>query len=247
MDLPLQLLLLKGMEEAGMNNFLFSEFDTAELLVEALANQIALKLNEAIKKKNKACLAVSGGSTPKKLFEKLSHKDLEWEKVVVTLVDERWVDVGSTDSNENLVKTHLLINKAKAASFIGLKNDATKASEGVVILEDSLHTVASLDVVVLGMGNDAHTASFFPHAKELKKALETKQKCCATTASVEPKERMTLSRSFLLSADFLCLHIEGEAKRAVFDNTTQSDDIDTMPIIAMMQQSKPLLEVFYAK
>jgi 6-phosphogluconolactonase len=237
------------MEEAGMaNNYYdFISFASSETLVEVLYQKIINILADSISEKGFANLAVSGGSTPKKLFNKLSRANIDWEKVRVTLVDERWVDKSSEMSNEKLVRDNLLINGAKKATFYGLKTDELLAKNSVSCLGVTLEKLFNqLDVVVLGMGIDGHTASFFPHSAELEFALNTRDLVCATTATVEPKERITLSRNFLLSTQNLFLHIEGKEKKEVFLNASKSDDILSMPIISMMQQQKPLLEVYYA-
>ena len=237
------------MGEVGManNNFDFLEFQTRETLTQKLKEKIAQSLTYAIEKKGFATLVLSGGSTPLQLFKKLSLEDLAWEKVKITLVDERWVQNNSDKSNERLVRENLLVNYASKANFFPLKIDEEFAKNGVNALEKNLEEFSSkLDVVVLGMGLDGHTASFFPHAAELEEALNTKSLVCATTASVEPKERITLSRSYLLSATNLFLHIETKEKKDVFLKASESDDYALMPIISMMQQQEPLLEVYYA-
>ncbi len=228
------------------NKFKMSGFSSSEELVDELSEKLASLLKDAIETRGRACMAVSGGSTPKKLFEKLSTFDLDWAKVTITLVDERWVDVNSSQSNEFLVKESLLQNQAQNAKFISLKNEMIMGEEALLITRNRLKSVDKLDVVVLGMGGDAHTASFFPNMEELEDVLNAKESCCSSTASVEPYSRITLSRSFLLSAERLILHIEGENKKKVFDVAFQSDDYKNMPIISMMRQEKPLMEVYYA-
>lgn len=229
------------------NHFILNSFEDKRSLVESLSKRILTNLNSAINEKGYATMALSGGSTPKKLFASLSNIDFPWEKVCVTLVDERWVDASSDASNERLIRENLMQNLAKELTFIPLKNSAISAKEGVTKLEETLESSCdALDVVILGMGADAHTASFFPHSRELEFALSTENLCCATTASVEPKERMTLSRSFLLKTKNLILHIEGENKKDVFEKATESSNFSSMPIISMMQQTKPILEVYYA-
>lgn len=228
------------------NNYKINSFANDEVLSDALYERIVSELNDSIHEKGRAYLAVSGGNTPKKMFKKLSYADLPWEKVTVTLVDERWVEPNHEKSNENLVKKHLLQNKAQSAHFIPLKNVSITAKEGEKTTQNRLKAIDGFSVVILGMGDDAHTASFFPNAKELDTAFHTKEYCCATTATVEPFARMTLSRSFLLNTKTLILHIEGEKKKEVFDRACASDDMYEKPIISMMQQEKPILEVYYA-
>jgi 6-phosphogluconolactonase len=237
------------MGEAGMenNHYIFNTFDNRAVLVESLSKRIINNLNLAIKEKGFACLVLSGGSTPKKLLSTLSQINFAWEKVHVTLVDERWVDPSSQESNEKLVCDYLMQGFAKAINFLLLKNGAPTAKDGVKETEEKLkHFCDNIDIAILGMGKDAHTASFFPNTDELEFALTTKQLCCPTTATVEPKERITLSRSFLLQAKNLILHIEGREKEKVFEEASKASEVTQMPIIAMMQQEKPILEVYYA-
>ena len=229
-------------------HYILHEFASKNHLVEALKERIVSQLREVIADKGYATLALSGGSTPKRLFQELSQVPLKWERVYVTLVDERWVDASSDASNEKLVRENLLVNAAEKASFAPLKTSHTTAKEAVPVLCESMKKLFSeLDVVVLGMGLDAHTASFFPKTEELQEALSTQEFVCATTATAEPKERITLSRSFLLTAKTLILHIEGVQKRSVFLEATDSDDTEHMPIISMMLQEHPTLEVYYAE
>jgi 6-phosphogluconolactonase len=237
------------MGEVGMenNHFKLIDFKTREALVESLKQDIVDALSDAIAQKGFATLVLSGGSTPVELLKRLSVVEFAWEKVRVTLVDERWVDTSSEKSNEKLVRTHFLVNNAKNARFFHLKTDGKYAKDSLTTVGVTLEKLShELDVVVLGMGLDGHTASFFPHSKELEHALSTDDLVCATTATLEPKERITLSRSYLISATHLFLHIEGKEKKEVFTRASKSDDVSSMPIIAMMQQTQPLLEVYYA-
>jgi len=228
------------------NNHKLHTFTSSDALVTNLSSRILNDLQLAIETKGEAFLAVSGGSTPKKLFLALAQSELEWSKVTITLVDERWVGPYHVQSNEKLVREHLIQNKASEAQFIGLKNNFAKATQGVAATAEELKKISSFDVVVLGMGEDGHTASFFPHAYNLEELLTSNDLCCATEATAKPKERITLSKNFLLTASSLLLHIEGKKKKTVFERASQSDDIEDMPIVSMMQQTKPTLEVYYA-
>jgi len=235
------------MDEVGMkNNYQFNSFHNSDALVEVLSKRIEKEIEDALVQKKRVSIAFSGGSTPKKLLQKLSKADIEWPRVDVLLVDERWVSTSSNYSNEHFLRENFFINSAKHAVLIPLKNAIVEPSDAQIVTNNSLEKIKKLDIVILGMGEDGHTASFFPHMKELDFALNTHMYCSSATANTEPTKRMSLSRSFLLSAKSLILHIEGEKKKDVFDKASQSDDFSSMPIIAMMQQKEPILEVYYA-
>lgn len=122
----------------------FHSFQNREKLLGKLTVTIADILLQGISENGQASLAVSGGSTPVDLFKKLSSLSLPWKHISICLVDERWVEPDDTDSNEKLVRTHLLQNHAAAASFTGMKNAAATASEGVQQCERNLQKIDPL-------------------------------------------------------------------------------------------------------
>ena len=113
-------------------------FDDGETAAKTLAHAVEARLREGIARRGRASLVASGGSTPKRLYEHLSHAELDWSKVAIVLADERWVDPGLTGSNETFLKTHLVQNNAKAASFIGLKTAAANPQAGLEEIEARL-------------------------------------------------------------------------------------------------------------
>jgi len=235
------------MVEVGMmnSNINFHAFETKEELVKKFANQIAFDLRESIIANGRATLIVSGGSTPKALFETLRERDIDWEKVTVGLCDERWVDVSHDDSNEKLVKTLLLQGKASKANFVGMYHDKESALVCDARVRESLYP---FDVVILGMGADGHTASLFPHNPQLEEGfdLENKNLCIMIEPTTAPHTRMSLTRSAILSAKHLYLHFEGEEKLAVYKEALAGEDMYTMPIRAFLHQDQKDLEVYYA-
>lgn len=185
--------------------------------VDTLAIKIAEKLQEVITKKGKATLAVSGGKSPITLFEKLSKAAIDWSKVTITLVDERFTAVDHEDSNENLVRKHLLINNAEQAYFIGLvttRNILTSVSNANLKIDN-------IDVAVLGMGEDGHTASIFPCCDELDTALDTKlttEKYLITRPKNANYERIGLSLSGILEVANVYISISCEKKLSIIES-----------------------------
>jgi len=209
-----------------------------EQLAASLATAVAAQLRLALAARPRASLAVSGGRTPTEMLQQLSQQALDWHRVDVTLADERWVDEQNSASNAALVKTWLLKNNAENATFYPLFNGANSAALGQVHCQQQLqHMHWPLDVLVLGMGDDGHTASLFPLCPALPQALSTQDLCIATQAPVDPTQRMSLSANALMQAQHIHLHIEGAAKLQVLEQATALQDRNQMPIYTFIQQT----------
>ncbi|MCL1065588.1 6-phosphogluconolactonase [Shewanella olleyana] len=225
----------------------FKSFDTPSDLEAKLAEKIATQLQDAVDSRGKASLVVSGGSTPLKLFKLLSNKAIDWSDVYVTLADERWVDAEANDSNERLVREHLLQNRAASAKFRGLKNMFESPEKGCDMTIESLANFPKpFDVVVLGMGTDGHTCSWFPCSAELENAFTTDALCAAVNPTTAPHARITLSKGAILNSRQIYLHLVGESKLSVYRQALQADDVNEMPIRAVLAQRKTPVDVFYS-
>lgn len=231
----------------GVDEFL--EYPSSEQLVAALAVRISALLREGIRECGQASLAVSGGSTPVPLFNRLAETELEWNKVTVFLVDERWVETDDPDSNEKMVHRHLLRDKAAAASFIGMKNEAATASTGEAACEKRLRQLPwPCDCLILGMGNDGHTASLFPGAANLDAAvdLHSGRICMAIRPPAAPHERITLTLPAILNSRQLILHLQGEEKKRVLARAQEAGVADEMPIRFILRQRTTPLAVYWS-
>lgn len=200
----------------------------------ALANEVATRLAQGIAKRGKGYLVVSGGSTPLQLFSLLSQTEIDWEKVVVLLADERWVDAQHDDSNERMVRTALLTNRAAAAEFISLVGELDNADDNVSSISQHLLDMPRFDVVILGMGEDAHTASLFPCSEEIAEGLKTDQGALITRPTTAPHQRISLSRQRLLNTEYGVVHIVGDTKRSVAEQATRCGEALTYPISAFI-------------
>lgn len=221
--------------------FTLKKYPNSQLLIEDLAAYIVKDLKQAIEKKGHASIAVSGGKTPIPLFKLLSQQDLDWHNVFITLVDDRWVDDTDDASNEKLVLTYLLQNKAKLANFVGLKNSCDNPFDGAEITDKILNKIPMpLDVLILGMGEDGHTASLFPGAANLRAGLDMKsgRKVVGMTPLTAPLDRITLTLPTILDSQNIYLHLVGESKMQVLQQAEKGDDINQMPIRAILQQNK---------
>lgn len=215
-------------------------------LAQTLATIVAADLANALSEREQATLAVSGGSTPKPFFEALSQVDLDWSRILITLVDERWVDDTHADSNARLVHNHLLTGRAAGAQFIGLKTPGADVFAAETQSAEQLQAFEQADVIVLGMGTDGHTASFFPGASTLDAALdpESNLRCIGVRPPAAPHDRMTLTLSLLLRAKKLYLHVTGIEKRKLLDEV-EAGHGSSYPVAAVCQ-GRPDLQVHYA-
>ena len=224
-----------------------NKFENSTLLNEAFSQEIADKLQAGINQNGSASLLVSGGNTPKPMFLMLSNKDIEWNKVNIALVDDRWVDLTDPASNEAMVNEALLINKASAANFIGMKTEHDNAFDAESAVSDKFKEVKRpFDVVILGMGEDGHTASIFPCCAQLEEALTTTKDIMATEPTTAPHQRMTFTKTALLNSKQLYLHLVGESKEAVLLDVAAGSDEKQAPIRAFLNQSNVPMSVMLA-
>jgi len=227
----------------------FIEFGHTSGLNRELTERIQQLLGDGIRHRGQASLVVSGGTTPVALFEALSGADLSWEKVVISLADERWVDPGSPDSNERLVRTHLLKNKAAAATFIGMKTPGGNAGAGEAACAMRIRQIpVPFDVLILGMGDDGHTASLFPGDAALRGALDmaSEKICTSVSPPAAPHDRMTLTLPALLNSRRIFVHIVGEKKRQVYETAIAGESPEDMPIRAILNQKRVPVTIWWA-
>ena len=223
------------------------EYASKEALAAGFADVIARHLSDAVAANGRAVLAVSGGSTPKALFKALSTRALDWSAVSVLPVDERWVPEDSERSNARLVRENLLVNEARAAGFVSLHHPAAEPETGLDHVRLAVDALPRpFDVVILGMGTDGHTASFFPGGDLLARAMarDTVETVVPMRAPGAGEPRVTLTLPLIVEARHLFLHIEGEEKRAVLRAAEAGEDVEEMPVRAVLDAAN--LEVVWA-
>jgi 6-phosphogluconolactonase len=210
----------------------------------AAAVAIAASLRRDLMALPRARLLVSGGTTPAPVFDALARAPLEWERVDIALVDERWLRPDDPDSNAHLVREHLLRGNAAAARFEPLTRPGRSIEEAVA--DANLHARQPAGIVVLGMGDDGHTASLFPRMRGLDDALESRNAYVAVDASgcagAGPwPRRISLTPAGLAPAPTRLLLLRGPGKRERFERALAGSDMRAMPVrLAFLTPGAPL-------
>lgn len=227
----------------------FHCFPDPAALAESLAAIVADNLRTALTTRGVASLVLSGGNTPKRFLQALSLQSLPWKNVVVTLVDERWVPESNERSNARLLRENLLHGPAAEACFLPLYRDTPEPEQALAGIERDLASLpAPFDAVVLGMGSDGHTASFFPGGDRLADALDPAGAAMALPmrAPGAGEPRITLALPPLLAARHLYLHMEGVAKLRILEDAIAGTGAGAgYPIRSVLQHATSPVQVFY--
>ncbi|MGY6662841.1 MAG: 6-phosphogluconolactonase [Glycocaulis sp.] len=231
----------------------FIPFENSDAASAALADALAHTLQDALAARARASLIVSGGSTPEPVYRRLSVTDLDWARIDVVLADERWVEPGEEGSNADFIRRTLLTGKAAQAPFTGLKSPGARPSDGLQTTEARLAALNwPADCAVLGMGDDGHTLSWFPHADGLDAALSADgARVAAITARPSAVTgpwtgRITLTLRALEGVKLCALLIRGDAKRAALGKALLPGPVEDMPVRALLNHASLDLKIFWS-
>jgi 6-phosphogluconolactonase len=208
------------------------EFSTRAEASAALAAELVSVLESVLEAGGHPALIVSGGSSPLQLFHRLSEYPIDWPRVRIVPSDERDVPLDHPERNESMIRRELLRDEAAGAELISLlpPGDIPR----------------SFDAVVLGMGDDGHTASLFPDSPDLSKALSSDGPLVRLAVPRLAKERISLTPAALLNTRALYLLFFGEKKRAVLDAALDGSDTGEYPVRVVLNQVQVPLTVYYA-
>lgn len=222
-------------------------YDNMEETIEYLLPDVITSIQTSLDKWNVCALALAGGNTPKPFYKELGDTDLPWEKVKVTLTDERWVPTDHEDSNEAMLKK-CLIKQLDKTNFVGLKNNEQDIKKGCEISKSVLQkSIKKIDVVVLGMGEDGHFASIFPDAENLSELLnENTLEPCLPVTPKGKQSRISLTYAYLLTANVIYLLISGDRKKRIIEMITNKvDGYQDYPIAKLLNQTACPVHIYW--
>lgn len=216
-------------------------FTDIESLSQGFAEHAATVLQQALIRKPQTSLVVPGGGTPRHYLPVLAKCPLPWERISITLSDERWVDTSDEQSNEHLVRTHLLAHLPANARFIGLKTQHANPFDAIGAIHHRLSSLPlPLGLTVLGLGEDGHIASLFPG---MQADVRSPYHCVAAAPPLAPSLRISLSLDMLAQSEHIALVVTGAAKRQLLDRLDRHAD-PKLPVEWLCQRSDAKITVF---
>jgi len=225
----------------------FRIFESREAASAALAHYISEALTVAIAERGTASCVVSGGASPVRMYRTLRQHDLSWEKVVLVPSDERLVAVDHDDSNEGMIRGELIQEAATAARFLSLAEAGISDRTQLSHVNSQLAELARpLDIVLLGMGEDGHTASLFPDSPDITDAIRSNDFCVIQQPEGCAVARLTLTPALLLDARKIVLLFFGQRKRDVYDRAVAGGNPEELPVRFLLQQSVTPVVTFWA-
>ena len=214
------------------------KYPDAEMMAMDLADVLAAELNAILNTKERVTLVVPGGTTPGPVFDILCGVPLAWDRVNVMLTDERWVPETHARSNSRLLKERLLVDKAAAAEFIPMYLDFDTPEAALPDLSRAIGPLLPIDVLLLGMGDDMHTASLFAGADRLADAFDVSAPLLMpmrNSGSDEP--RVTLTAPVLHGAMTTHVVFTGKSKSKALKVAHKLNDPLKAPISAFLKGS----------
>jgi 6-phosphogluconolactonase len=222
-------------------------FASRDALFDATASVLVAALNDAVAKRGQAGFAATGGSTPAPVYDRLATLTLPWDKVTVTLTDERFVPPSDPSSNEGLVRRHLLVGEAAKAGFAPLYFEGSGPQEAADKAQDGVAAVLPFGVVLLGVGGDGHFASLFPGNPALAAGLDPKTErsvIAVPPGSPAPElPRISLTFQALIQSSLIVLLVTGEAKKALLEGPVDP----SLPIAAILNQDRAPVRILWAE
>lgn len=220
----------------------------AEEAAQALADAVADRLRARLAQSTGASLLLSGGRTPARFQQLLSQKALDWSKVSISLADDRWLPPDHIDSNEWLLRKNLLTGPAAAARFVPLVDITCSPEQHLANAELALDTLAKpLDAIVLGVGDDGHTASLFPDAMETLAAMnpDNARRLAIIRPASAPYTRISATLRTLLDARIIYILVQGDSKRAALEAACRSG-CKPLAIAAILHQLDVPVHLYFS-
>jgi len=196
-------------------------YESVESLARSVADLVIASAAQAIEERGVFHWALAGGSSPKLCYEMLRNAPMDWSKVHVWLGDERCLPVGDSERNDRMACEALLKHVAISEAQIHLIHAELGAEQGARDYANRLAAIDALDLILLGMGEDGHTASLFPNNPAL---LSDDLAVAVYNSPKPPSERVSMGYRTIKAARQRVMMVTGEGKRDVFERLCSGED-----------------------
>jgi 6-phosphogluconolactonase len=225
----------------------FHEYASRDEAGRAIAEHVALLLRAGIRRRGRAAMIASGGESPRVLYALLREEDVAWDRVAVVPSDERCVAPNDPASNAGMLRATLLTSGAAAAALVELFDTDLPGAEGLARTAGALASLPRpFNVVVLGLGEDGHTASLFPDSPDIDRALAGEDVLVVQHVPRLPQARVSLTPRVLLDADEIILLFFGDGKREVYERALEDGPAAELPVRAVLQQASVPVTAYWA-
>ncbi|MEO5492754.1 MAG: 6-phosphogluconolactonase [Sphingomonas sp.] len=226
------------------------DYQDAEEMAEAVAGDVQFIIESAIDARGGAVIALAGGKTPLPIYATLSEAKLDWKRVTIIPGDERIVPLGDPLSNVTSLARTFLPKGARVMPIVPTATaDYKAAGRSADALMQDLHW--PLDLCLLGVGGDGHTASIFP-GPDFDEALNGPKERRALGVmpdplpSEAPVARVTLSRAAIVSSASVIIAVTGTAKRKVIEDAIAQGAGSAYPIGRVLADTELPVDIHWA-
>lgn len=225
---------------------IWKTFDTVESLEKELLVSVEINIRISIKENNEALVLLSGDSDPISLYQKFKKiQNIDWSKVKFGLVDERWINNQSMDSNFYKISNALGDEITKTATFHPMVYDQENEHNNIILSKKAnIEFLNEKTIVILGMGTDGHIASLFPSIRNTEKAIsQIHPDILVNLAPDNPKNRITHNLKSIFNTKKIILYIRGHIKKEVVEKSK----IDLLPISYIINTLSTQVETYWTK
>ena len=226
------------------------DYDDAAEMAAAVAGDIGFVIESAIDARGGCVIALPGGKTPLPIYEKLAATKLDWKRVTIIPTDDRIVPLGDPLSNITTIGKAFLPKGARVIPIVSeAARDYRAAGKAADARLGDLHW--PLDLCLLGVGADGHTASIFP-GPDYDEAINGPRERRALGVMPEPLPpeapvaRITLSRAAIVSAKALMIAVTGDAKRKVIEAAIKQGPSSSYPIGRVLADAELPVDIHWS-
>lgn len=227
---------------------MLNSYNSINQLIEKLVNYTSEIIKNSILEKEFCNIAISCDQLSQAFFQELSKENLNWDKVNITLCDEKCIDPLNLESNSYLIKTYLLKNYASKANFFPLFDEKISTFQNLLKTKSMLNNLSPFDLVILNLREDGSTASLFPNSCKLQNALTPHyhEKIIQITPQTIAYSRFSFTLHTILESKNILIYFEGEDRLRTFNKALKPGNHFFLPISSILNSGHTNIKILNA-